>query len=169
MSSQVWEPLHLIYFEYCPRTRCALISWDLTRNAESQIPHQTHWIRICICMLTFKKHWFSSTNEGNWMTTPSYKVDCAHASSQSYSALCHPMDYCPPGSFVMAFSRQEYWSGLLFPPPRDLPNLRIKPASLVSPALAGRFFTTAQPGKSPPPQKIGLSLLLSLVEEKQSG
>ena len=87
------------------------------------------------------------------MTTPSYKVDCAHASSQSYSALCHPMDYCPPGSFVMAFSRQEYWSGLLFLPPRDLPNLRIKPASLVSPALAGRFFTTAQPGKNPPPPK----------------
>jgi len=37
----------------------------------------------------------------------------------------------------MGFSRQEYWSGLLCPPPRDLPKPRIKPASLVSPALAG--------------------------------
>ena len=38
----------------------------------------------------------------------------------------------------MGFPRQEYWSGLPFPPPRDLLNPGIKPAS---PALAGRFFT----------------------------
>ena len=38
--------------------------------------------------------------------------------------------------------RQEYWSGLPFPPPRDLPDPRIEPWSFVSPALAGRFFTT---------------------------
>ena len=48
----------------------------------------------------------------------------------------------------MGFSRQEYWSGLQFPPPGDLPNTGIKPASLMSPALAGRFFTTEQPGKT---------------------
>ena len=46
------------------------------------------------------------------------------------------------------FSRQEYWSGLPFPPPEDLPNPGIKPASLVSPALACGFFTTRPPGKS---------------------
>ena len=39
-------------------------------------------------------------------------------------------------------SRQEYWSGLPHPPPGDLPNPGIKPASLMSPALGGRFFTT---------------------------
>ena len=38
----------------------------------------------------------------------------------------------------MGFSRQEYWSGLPFPSPRDLPNPGIEPRS---PALAGRFFT----------------------------
>ena len=43
----------------------------------------------------------------------------------------------------MGFSRQEYWSGMPYPPPGDLSNLRIKPASLMSPALAARFFTTA--------------------------
>ena len=41
------------------------------------------------------------------------------------------------------FSRQEYWSGLPLPPPGDLPNLKIEPASLMSPALAGGFFTTS--------------------------
>ena len=47
----------------------------------------------------------------------------------------------------MGFSSQEYWSGLPFPPPRDLPDPGIEPVSLMSPALAGRFFTTAPPGK----------------------
>ena len=43
----------------------------------------------------------------------------------------------------MGFSRQEYWSGLPFSPPQDLPDPGIKPESLTSPALAGRFFTTS--------------------------
>ena len=46
----------------------------------------------------------------------------------------------------IGFSRQKYWSRLPFPPPGDLPDPGIKPASLVSPALAGRFFTTEPPG-----------------------
>ena len=41
----------------------------------------------------------------------------------------------------MEFSRQEYWSGLPRPPPGDLPDPGIEPASLMSPALAGGFFT----------------------------
>jgi len=43
----------------------------------------------------------------------------------------------------VGFSRQEYWSGLPFPPPGDLPNPGIEPISPVSPALAGGFFTTS--------------------------
>ena len=43
----------------------------------------------------------------------------------------------------MGFSRQEYWTGLPCPPPEDLPNPGIKPASLMYPVLAGRFFTTS--------------------------
>ena len=43
----------------------------------------------------------------------------------------------------MEFSRQEYWSGLPFPSPGDLPNPGIISASLKSSALAGRFFTTS--------------------------
>ena len=42
----------------------------------------------------------------------------------------------------MGFSRQEYWNGLPCPPPGDLLNPGIEPASFTSPALAGRFFTT---------------------------
>ena len=43
------------------------------------------------------------------------------------------------------FSRQEYWGGLLCPPPRDLPYPGIKPTSLASPAL----FTTCAPWEAP--------------------
>ena len=43
----------------------------------------------------------------------------------------------------MGFSRQEYWSGLPCPPAGDLSNPGIKPMSFMSPALAGRFFTTS--------------------------
>ena len=42
----------------------------------------------------------------------------------------------------MEFSIQEYWSRLPFPFPRDLPKPGIKPVSLVSPAVAGEFFTS---------------------------
>ena len=47
----------------------------------------------------------------------------------------------------MGFPRQEYWSGLPFLPPGDLPNPEIEPTSPVSPGLAGRFFTAEPPGR----------------------
>ena len=43
----------------------------------------------------------------------------------------------------MGFSRQEYWSGLLCLPPGDLPDPGTEPASLTSPALADKLFTTS--------------------------
>ena len=49
----------------------------------------------------------------------------------------------------MGFSWQEYWSGLPFPPPGDLPDPGIDPVSPVAPALAGRLFTTELLGKAP--------------------
>jgi len=56
------------------------------------------------------------------------------------------MDCSPPGSSVHGFPRQEYWSGLPFPSPEDLPDLGIESES---PTLAGRFFTPEPPGKPP--------------------
>ena len=49
----------------------------------------------------------------------------------------------------MEFSWPEYWRGLPFPPPEDLPDPGIEPASPVASALAGGFFTTEPPGKPP--------------------
>ena len=47
----------------------------------------------------------------------------------------------------MGFSRQEYWSGLPFPSPGDLPDPRIEPSLPVSPALQADTFTTEPHGK----------------------
>ena len=55
--------------------------------------------------------------------------------TQSCLTLCKPKDCNLPGS-SMEFSRQEYWSELLFPPPGDLTDAGIKPTFLAYPALA---------------------------------
>ena len=47
----------------------------------------------------------------------------------------------------MGLSRQEYWTGLSFPPLEDVSDPGMEPATLVSPALAGWFFTAMPPGK----------------------
>ena len=48
---------------------------------------------------------------------------------------------------------QEYWSGFPCPPPGDAPNPGIEPASLMSPALAGVFFTTSATWEAQRPNK----------------
>ena len=63
---------------------------------------------------------------------------------QSYPTLCDPMDCSPPDSSSTGFSSREYWSGLPFPSPGDLPDPRNEPTSS---ALAGRFFTSVPLGK----------------------
>ena len=63
---------------------------------------------------------------------------------QSCPTLCEPMDCSPPQApLSMELSRQEYWSGLPFPDPGNLPDPGTKPMSLLSPVLVGRFFTTS--------------------------
>ena len=52
-----------------------------------------------------------------------------------------PCTVAHQASLSMGFSRQEYWSGLPFPPLGDLPNPGTEPMSLKSPALAAGFFT----------------------------
>ena len=66
---------------------------------------------------------------------------CSVALVVSNSVTPRSVAYQTPLS--MEFSRQEYWSGLPCPPPGDLLDPGIKPLSLVSPAVAGRFFTTS--------------------------
>ena len=57
--------------------------------------------------------------------------------------LVTPWTIARQAPLSMGFSRQEYWSGLPCPPPGYLPDPGIKPEFLISPALAGGFFTTS--------------------------
>ena len=57
--------------------------------------------------------------------------------------LCDPCTVACQAHLSRKFSRQEYWNGLLRPPPGDLPHPGIKPASLKSLALGSGFFTTS--------------------------
>ena len=75
----------------------------------------------------------------------SESIACMHAQSLSHVRLfVIPWVVAIQAPLSMGFPRQEYWSGLPFPPPGDLPNLETEP---VSPALAGGFFATEPPGK----------------------
>ena len=79
---------------------------------------------------------------------------CVYGRTQSLSRVqlfCDTLDYTNQAPLSMEFSKQEHRSELPFtpPPPGDLPNLQIEPASLESPVLTGRFFTTAPPEKPP--------------------
>ena len=66
--------------------------------------------------------------------------------AKSHLRRCICQQLSPPGSSVPGTFKQEYKSGLLCPPSGDLPDPGIKPTSLMSPELAGKFFTTKLPG-----------------------
>ena len=72
-------------------------------------------------------------------------LTCAHV----LSCFSHVWLFATPWAVArqaplsMGFSRPEYWSGLPCPPPMDLPNPGIESLYLISPALAGRLFTTS--------------------------
>ena len=72
--------------------------------------------------------------------------------------LCDTVDFAHQAPLSMEYFRQEYWSGLPFPTPGDLPDPGIK---LASPALAGRFFTTAHLGS--PLVKTSLNKIQGLI------
>ena len=80
----------------------------------------------------------TSAERGHLFLTVPAKIQgrCVH----SRARLCDPVNCQSPLS--VGFPRQEYCSGLPFPSPGDLPNPGIKQASLATPALSGRFFST---------------------------
>ena len=90
----------------------------------------------CQAQVQCRRWWKASVDSGSCVCV---------CEAQPHLSLCDPMDCSPLGSSV-AFCRQEYWSGLPFPSPGDLPHSGIKPTPLKSPALAGGLLTTEPPG-----------------------
>ena len=82
-----------------------------------------------------------SLDDAQFISSTALSLVCVFSwSIVSYSATLWTVAH--QAHLSMEFSRQEYWSRLPFPPPGDLPDPGIEPASLVSPAWTGRFFTT---------------------------
>ena len=79
--------------------------------------------------------------------------------AQSCLTLYNLMDCSLQPSLSVEFSRQEYWSGLPFPPPGELPDPGVQASS---PELAGGFFTT-EPLGDPKNTGVGSLSLLQLI------
>ena len=87
---------------------------------------------------------------------PTRPLICRLATLSTFCAACVLTQLCPTlwtlwtiahqAPVSIEFSRQEYWNGLPFPTPGDLPDPGIKLVSVESP-LAGRFFTAVPPWK----------------------
>ena len=78
------------------------------------------------------------------MELSTYLLNVCACAKLLWCVCRNPMDcIAQQASLSVGFSRQEYWTGLPCPPPGDLPDPGIEPASLMSPALAGGFFTTS--------------------------
>ena len=67
------------------------------------------------------------------------------SAKMSCPTLSHPLSTAWKCPLFKGFLRQEYWNGLPFLPPEDLPNPGTESASPASPALADKFFTTGKP------------------------
>ena len=85
--------------------------------------------------------------ENNVNGLKSSRCCCLVAESYLSRFQPHGLTATRQAPLSMGFSRQEYWRGLPFPSPRDLPDPGIEPEP---PALAGGFFTTEPPGKPIP-------------------
>ena len=86
-------------------------------------------------------------------TAPLHESESVNRSVVSDSLRPHVAHQAP---LSMQFSRQEYWSGLAFPPPGDVPHPGIKPRS---PALQADSLPSQPPGK-PHPQVVSTNLIL---------
>ena len=99
----------------------------------------------------------------SWFSLPSFSLTFGGLVAKSCLTLATPWTGAHKAPLFRGFPRQEYWSGLSFTPPGDLPNPGVKLASLAPPALAGRFFTAAPPGKP------GLDRKRTQNEQRQRG
>ena len=89
----------------------------------------TTWRRCCLPGRLLETQSAPKLFVGNGLSVP---LPTATATSlQSCPTLCDPIDCSSPGSSVLEFSRQHYWSKLSFPSPGDLPDPGIKPTSSV--------------------------------------
>ena len=134
-----WGPLMLSGFSHilhkgCDTAFVKLRQWFLFSLLTLWTCTNTRIQSFCLCIKHFIRKRFIKSAESR--SLPSRKLYYQFSSvTQSSLTLCDPMDCSLPGSSVHGILQEEYWSGLPFPLPGDLPNPGIELKSLASPAL----------------------------------
>ena len=98
--------------------------------------NKQHWIN-------FFRGWLKNRNEYLWdfflfVSEHSFVYFCCSTLSHVWLSVTS-RTVAHQACLSLRFTRQEYWSGLPFPPPGDLSDSQIETASRIPPALAGRF------------------------------
>ena len=119
----------------------------LDYKGEEIILRIENWF-LKLLFLFFSRHCFMQrVNNGKSMCILSLGPTSGYITHILVSDSVTTWTVAHQASLSMEFSRQEYWSVLPFPSLGDIPSPGMEPVSLASPAMAGRFFTTAPPGK----------------------
>ena len=118
--------------------------------------------KISSCWACIHKNMENLLKCRSWFSISEAKPESESESgvAQSCPSLCDLVDCSPPGSSVLGFSRQEYWSGLPFPSPEDLPDPGIEPRS---PALQADALTFEPQGSPQGKAKYSTILISTFV------
>ena len=158
---------------------CACICWPQTnRLSDISAPEMglfeiTRELQFRICNNGTLPANLHTARKGEYYCQREKAIERAIANSVCLSHICsvrlfvNPWTAACQGPLSMGFSRQEYWSGLPCPHPRDLPDPGIKPVSLTSPALAGRLFTTSATSEASASRGSMASHWLSPCQERR--
>ena len=130
--------MHLDFLEPVSSTECFLFFSILNSPQDTLLEgegsgYSGWWLDVM-------QHWLFIGIEAAFFI---HRIAVFSTSVMSNSLQLHELYVAQQAPLAMGILQAEYWSGLPFLPPRDFPHLGTEPESLVSPALAGGFFTTS--------------------------
>ena len=131
---------HFIHIQMANKHRTRCLTSLATREVQMKTKIKYHCTPIRMGKIKIRGN---TTGEGVEKREPLCNVACMLSRFSRVQLFATLWTVARQAPLSMGFSRPEYWSGLPFPSPGNLPNPEIKPVSLKSPALASRFFTTS--------------------------
>ena len=121
-----------------------LSSWSFSRDPLSLLTDSA--ISRCLTFVSFVTTFLSfDSSEISIINSALVAVELCCSSLSCVRLFATPWTLAHQVSLSMGFARQEYWSGLPFPSPGDLPDPGIKPMPPASPGLASWFLTLWAP------------------------